>query len=591
MIRGRSDRYSRREFIRRHSIAGAGALLALHAPGILRAESGANSNRADDRLYFDALARIGPRHHKHPAERWSLDHLIAELEHCSISGALVSSTQSLLYDAMHANLELSRQLDGHRRLFAAWNVLPHASGEFPPPDRFLEQMRRHDVRAVTLFPETNRWDWRNEASRDLLSLLSRERILTIVSAPELGGWSGLDQFLTRWPELPVLLSGANWSDQRYVLPLMKQHGRLHLTFERFQINEGLEYFVGEGLADRLLFGTNAPTMAAGPHRTYIDYAAVPEEAARKIAGGNLARLLRGQQPPSVYLNPNEDRIMRAARNGRPLPCPVLDMHMHILDEGLQGAGGHYRMLNGGPAGVFSLIERFGNSGGGIMSWNGVVSSDMKAGFETVRNALDAAPRGYWGLATIDPVHFSQRELERIIPQVYSDRRIIGMKPYHFYGVEYHDPLYDLWWEYGSERRLYALIHRSRNDGVEVETLAERYPNVRWVIAHAGGSFEWADIAIAAMRKFPNVYAELTFTSVPGGVIEYIAEQTGGDDRIVYGSDLPMRDPRQQLGWVLFCRLPESSKRKILAENAYDVIRPCLDRLPARSRPRMQNPAD
>jgi predicted TIM-barrel fold metal-dependent hydrolase len=88
----------------------------------------------------------------------------------------------------------------------------------------------------------------------------------------------------------------------------------------------------------------------------------------------------------------------------------------------------------------------------------------------------------------------------------------------------------------------------------------------------------ADMVISTMKKYKNVFAEITLTPVPLGVIEYMVAALG-DDRILYGSDLPMRDPRQQLGWLVFSNLPLASKKKILGENAYSVIEPCIKNMP------------
>jgi predicted TIM-barrel fold metal-dependent hydrolase len=578
--------YSRRDFIKQNTLAGAGAFLSMGVGSALFDEWQDFQGRSDNDfpLFFDAYTLIGHRQNKHTAEQWSLSHLLEELDHCSISGALVAHTMSTLYDPMYMNLELSEKLEGYPHLFPVWNVMPHHTEEFPLPEKLGELMKEYDVRAVTLNPGTNNWNWRGDHSRELLHWLSEEKILSIITSPAMGGWDSLNQFLDRYPELPVLLRNAAWSEQRQVLPLLEKYRNLHITFNRFQINEGPEDLFERGLADQLIFSSHAPEMSAGAHRMYIDYAEIPAEVKSKIAGGNLIRLLRGQQPPGKRINDDEDELMTRARNGRPLQSPVLDMHMHILHEGLHGAGAHYRMVNGGPKGVFNMMNRLsGQPGGGIMSWIGVVSGDARAGNESVIEALNDAPQGYWGLGTFDPSHYSQSELNRMISEFYSDQRMIGMKPYPHYGIQYHHHSYDVWWEYGNEHQLYALVHRSRGDGLEVEALAEKYPNVRWVIAHAGGSFEWADIAIEAMNKFSNVYAELTFTSVPLGIIEYLVEHAG-ENRIVYGSDLPMRDPRQQLGWVVYSRLPLAVKKKVLAQNALDVIQPCLERLPAYNHP-------
>ena len=578
------EEHSRRDFIKQNSLTGIGLALGSGITSILAQNEGIKPNAAPESpIYFDAFTRIDSRRDKHPAERWSLTHLLEEMNHCSISGALVASTQSVYYDPIQSNLSLSKRLEPYPYLFAVWNVMPSSTDEFYSPAELGKQMKAHNVRAVTLFPLTNAWDWAADSSKELLNWLSINKVLTVISPAEMGGWSQLNQFLIKYPQLPILLVNAYWSEQRYLLPLVTRHKNLHISFDNFQINEGIEYLHKKGLTNQMVFASRAPAMSAGAHRAFVDYADVPFEAKAKIAGGNLTRLLHGQKPPTARINKNEDILMTAARQGLPLPVPVVDMHMHMLDDGMNGSGWHYHMEHGGPSGVFPLVKRLGYQGGGIMSWNGVVSSDAVAGNITTKKALDAAPKGFWGLASFDPTHYSQEELKKMIPEIYTDPRFIGMKPYIFYGLEYDNPLYDVWWEYGNQHKFYALIHNSRSDLREVENLAAKYKDVRWVIAHAGGSFQMADMAIAAMKKYPNVYAEITLTPVHLGVIEYLVEGAG-EDRILYGSDLPMRDPRQQLGWVVFSRLSIAVKEKILAKNAMKVIQPCIDRLPEFNRP-------
>lgn len=576
---------SRREFIKKNSITLLGTtVLSTTSGSLLASTADFLAPQTKDLMFFDAFSRIGPRRYKHPGEKWKLEELIKELNHCSISGALVASTLSLSYDAMYSNLELSNSLKPYPNLFAIWNVLPHHTNECLPPAQLKQKMTEHNVRAVTIHPSSNGWDWSAQSSQELMKYLNDNKIFTITTVSEIGGWKELNEFLGRYKSIPLLVSGISWGEQRYAIGLLKDHPNMHISFDRLQINEGLEFLYKRGHINQLIFATDAPTMSVGAHRTYIDYADIPDDAKAKIAGGNLARLLGGLRPPKIHTNRSEDILMTSVRNGKPLPVPVIDMHMHMLHEGINGAGGTgYHMENGGPKGIFKMMERIGCVGGGFMSWNGVVSNDSVQGNKLVKEALDVSPKGFWGLATMSPTHYTQEELAVMIPQVYSDKRIIGMKPYHFYGMEYHNPAYDIWWEYGSKNGLYALIHPSRSDLLEVEKLAAKYPNVRWVIAHAGGSYKMADMAIAAMKKYPNVFAELTLTPVPLGVIEYMVAAVG-DDRLLYGSDLPMRDPRQQLGWVVFSNLPLESKKRILGENAYKVVEPCLKNMPEHNIP-------
>jgi Predicted metal-dependent hydrolase of the TIM-barrel fold len=568
---------SRRDFIKHCAIGGMALAAIPSLPAV------AKEAETQPLLFFDGFTRIGPKRNKHPAERWSLKHLVDEMDHCSISGALVAYTLSVNYDPMFSNLELCELLKPYPYLFPVWNLLPADTDEFPSLEALGQLLNKHNVRAVTIHPATNNWDWETTAAAELLDWLALNRVLTIIRTEEFGGLGGVKSLLNRHGALPVLLTGVVWSAQRMLLPMLADYPNLHISFDNFQINEGLETLCEDGFLDRLVFASNAPTMSMGAHRAYIDYAAIPYESKVQIAGDNLTRLLHGLRPPALRENKTEDPLMHAVRHGMPVPVPVIDMHMHILHEGLHGAGWHYRMHNGGPKGVFALVQRLGYAGGGIMSWNGVVSVDSAGGNVTAKEALDAAPPGYWGLANFDPSHYTQEELAVMIPEVYRDKRFIGMKPYPFYGIPYHDPAYDIWWTYGNEHRLYGLLHSTRPDLQEVETLAPKYPNVRWVIAHAGGSFAMADMAIAAMKKYPNIYAEITLTPVHLGIIEYLIEGAG-EDRILYGSDLPMRDPRQQLGWAVFTRLSLDVKKKLLGGNAWHVIKPNADRLPTHNMP-------
>lgn len=522
-------------------------------------------------LYFDAFTRFGPRKGKHPRHPWTLDHLIDELRHCSISAAMVATTRQLLYNAMFENRRLCEHLKPHEHLFPIWNVLPHWSGDFAEPDELERLMAQHDIRCVTIHPETNRWEVRSSTSRPLLEVLERTRTLTIVDAPNEVSWQEVEYLAETYPELPILLRQVRWGNAHSVIPLVRNYKSLHLTFESFQINRGLEFFVEYGCLDQLVFSSNAPEMAAGCHRAYVDWAELDDASKAKIAGGNLTRLLKGLAPPREVVNEQEDEYMAACRQGRPLPGLVLDMHAHILDEGLHSGDSGYPMLEGGPSGVHHQAQRMGVDGIGVMSWNGTVGADAADGNRCVRAALDAYPDFYWGLATFDVLHESPQAMRAQMEAIYADSRFLGLKPYPSYGVPYDDPRYDAWWQFGNERGLYAGFHPVKwYKRDEFASVCERFPNLTVVAYHCGGSYDIADTVIELARTFDNFMIEPTLTPCCGGIIDYLVEHAGAD-RVMYGSDLPMRDPRQQLGWVMFSRLSPEVKRKVLGENAQRLL--------------------
>jgi len=55
------------------------------------------------------------------------------------------------------------------------------------------------------------------------------------------------------------------------------------------------------------------------------------------------------------------------------------------------------------------------------------------------------------------------------------------------------------------------------------------------------------------------------------VVEFLVDRAGAD-RVLFGTDAPMRDPRPQASWVAFTRLPEADKRKILGGNFAGILR-------------------
>ena len=142
-------------------------------------------------------------------------------------------------------------------------------------------------------------------------------------------------------------------------------------------------------------------------------------------------------------------------------------------------------------------------------------------------------------------------------------------------IDYDDPLLARWLEYANGHHLY-MVFDPKGGIASTEVLANvasRYQQLRIHLDHCGQSWDYAKWAVEMARRFPNIYAQLNYTMVTNGVIEYLVEKVSAE-RLLFGTDAPMRDPRPQVGWLVFSRLHEKQKRLIFGENFLRQLRGC-----------------
>jgi predicted TIM-barrel fold metal-dependent hydrolase len=225
------------------------------------------------------------------------------------------------------------------------------------------------------------------------------------------------------------------------------------------------------------------------------------------------------------------------------------------------------MYRGDADGLIEVKDAMGVQTTAVMSWVGPIGSDPLESNDIVARACERHPGRFLGVCYVNPVLLSPEEQMAEVRRRVEGQGFVALKPYVRTGLRYDDPLYQPCWEYADARGLYVLVHTGGPAGEMdmVAALARRYPAAQWVVAHSGGSFAMARSVAAVMKQCPNVWAELTLTPVTNGVIEWMVGEVG-DDRILFGTDAPMRDPRPQFGWVVWSDLPVESRRRILGEN-------------------------
>lgn len=97
---------------------------------------------------------------------------------------------------------------------------------------------------------------------------------------------------------------------------------------------------------------------------------------------------------------------------------------------------------------------------------------------------------------------------------------------------------------------------------ELAELAAKYPEQKFLCAHAGGEWEQG---IRAVRSSPNILIETSGFDATAGFIEMATSELGAE-RIVFGSHLPSRSLGTELAKVTGAQIPNEAKHKILGEN-------------------------
>lgn len=168
-------------------------------------------------------------------------------------------------------------------------------------------------------------------------------------------------------------------------------------------------------------------------------------------------------------------------------------------------------------------------------------------------------------------------------------RALKIHPPHqlFYPNEYRSgklPGLEAIYRKAAEHRLPVMFHTgtsifpgARNvygDPIYIDDVAVDFPSLTIVMAH-GGRPLWADTAFFLLRRFPNVFMDISGIP-PRSVLKMFPRLEEVSAKILFGSDWP--GPRvpaisRNVSEIDALPLPETVRRRILGENALSVYRP------------------
>ncbi len=98
---------------------------------------------------------------------------------------------------------------------------------------------------------------------------------------------------------------------------------------------------------------------------------------------------------------------------------------------------------------------------------------------------------------------------------------------------------------------------------EAVYLSSRHPDLKLIMAHAGGDWEYG---IKTIRKHKQIYTDFAMSVMDSGMVELGVELLG-EERILWGTDSPVSHIAAAAGKILDANIPGSARAKIFSENA------------------------
>jgi uncharacterized protein len=244
-------------------------------------------------------------------------------------------------------------------------------------------------------------------------------------------------------------------------------------------------------------------------------------------------------------------------------APVIDFHGHV------GRWDEHAMLDD-PGRMLAAMDDVGIDQTVVFN---IFHAGAPAGNDTTAAFVARHPTRFVGFAYTTPMQPPEQvraELRRCIDE-------LGFRGIKLYPPYAPWPLHDERWfpiyEFAAERALTVLFHTGTEPNALPRYLGEiapRFPEARFVAGHSGNVAGPRAEAIAAARTNPNVFLETCSSFRSPGVIEELVAGAGAE-RILFGSDTPLMDPRFQIGKVITAAISDADKRLILGKNAARLL--------------------
>ena len=495
--------------------------------------------------------------------------LLEEMDRVGIDRALVYHISARTGNAKAGNELLLDELADYSRLEPAWVASLDAVSDYGSVGSFVDEMQSAGVKAVRMFPGEHDYRLPDREVEPLLTAL--EEIGAVVI---LDGISGIDAGFTREeladvcekhqhpefgrPELSVILTQTRTamgpiSRADDLVEAVQSVDNLYLGPDRFGIHEGMREFADLCGVDKIVFSTRMPHASGGAGLATVMLSSLTVDEQQQVAGENLTRLL-GQN--DIHWQEAEPAPVRQFKWP---PYDLVDIHGHVKPDGPPGE------IYADAEGIVRQMDRTGISLCAVSClWGDEAGNDVAA------RAARRYPNRLVPYAVGNPNWEDPGgELERSFDD-------LGMKIIKIHPTS-HDTLptarsYEPIFEFANEREALVATHARCPDDERDEFLevAKNYPDMTFMLYHAGRAWDRLDNFVQIAEECPNVLLEITFSYNVDGIIEALVDAVGAE-RVFFGTDIAARAPESQVGWATYARLDEPDRKLFLRDNALRLL--------------------
>ena len=511
--------------------------------------------------FFDINCMLGPTNTNREPAFQTVPQLLSEMDRLGIDEALVYSSLSRHAHPADGNAWLMEALRDQPRLHPCWVGMPPGTGELPPPEVLVEQMRAQGVRALRLLPVAHRFPLLELSLRPLLSALAAAKLPLLIDMDRSGwsetshDWREVFEISSRHPDLPIVLLREGGTTARVLFSVWEEHPNIHLDACYLQESRILSEIATRFGADKLLFGTSMPHYDAGGPLASVRGAAVNESQRSAIAGDNARRMLGLPE--------------KADSETLPWPCGkngfrVFDVHGHL------GRWEHKYYSDWSAQHMVEYMDQLGIERFAVSDIL-AIGPDWRSGNDRMGQAVAQFPERINGYAVYNPNYESQMADE--MRRCFDELGASGIKLHcalHLTATE--DKSYRLAFQTAHERRCPMLCHTEGGPSAEFfKSILAEFPDCQFLYAHLGGcSIPMMETMIEVAHERPNFFYDLGVSNMPRGALKWLVENCPVD-QILYSSDHPLNDFTFQLGRVLYADIDDSTKQKILWDNAARIF--------------------